>query len=52
MKLSRRHHVAVICSDYPRSLEFYTKTLKAALEKRGLAARVLMPGDGETLDFP
>ena len=26
MKLSRLHHVAVICSDYPRSLEFYTKT--------------------------
>jgi len=27
MKLSRLHHVAVICSDYPRSLKFYTKTL-------------------------
>ena len=27
MKLTRIHHVAVICSDYPRSLEFYTKTL-------------------------
>lgn len=27
MKLSRIHHVAVICSDYSRSLAFYTKTL-------------------------
>ena len=27
MKLSHLHHVAVMCSDYPRSLEFYTKTL-------------------------
>ena len=27
MKLTRIHHVAVICSDYPRSLAFYTKTL-------------------------
>ena len=27
MKLSRIHHVAVICSDYERSLAFYTKTL-------------------------
>lgn len=27
MKLSRVHHVAVICSDYIRSLDFYTNTL-------------------------
>ncbi len=27
MKLSRVHHVAVICSDYSRSLGFYTKIL-------------------------
>ena len=27
MKLSRLHRVAVICSDYPRSLAFYTKML-------------------------
>ena len=27
MKLSRVHYVAVICSDYSRSLAFYTKTL-------------------------
>ena len=27
------------------------KTLKAALEERGLASRVLMPDDGETLNF-
>ena len=27
MKLSKVHHVAIICSDYQRSLDFYTKTL-------------------------
>ena len=27
------------------------KTLKAALERRGLASRVLMPDDGEMLNF-
>ena len=27
------------------------KTLKAALERRGLASRVLMPDDGETYAF-
>lgn len=27
MNLSRIHHVAVICSNYARSLEFYTKIL-------------------------
>ena len=27
MKLSKVHHIAIICSDYPRSLDFYTKTL-------------------------
>ena len=27
MKLSKVHHIAIICSNYPRSLDFYTKTL-------------------------
>ena len=27
MKLSKVHHIAIICSDYQRSLDFYTKTL-------------------------
>ena len=27
MNLSRVHHIAIICSDYRRSLDFYTKTL-------------------------
>ena len=27
MKLSKVHHIAIICSDYRRSLDFYTKTL-------------------------
>jgi glyoxylase I family protein len=27
MKLNRIHHVAIICSDYERSKEFYTKIL-------------------------
>jgi glyoxylase I family protein len=27
MHLSRIHHVAVICSDYPRSKQFYTEVL-------------------------
>ena len=28
MKLSKVHHIAIICSDYQRSLDFYTKTLR------------------------
>ncbi|HEY9808834.1 MAG TPA: VOC family protein [Halomicronema sp.] len=27
MKINRIHHVAIICSDYEKSKEFYTKTL-------------------------
>lgn len=27
MKLNRIHHVAVICSDYERSKQFYTQVL-------------------------
>ena len=27
MNLSKVHHIAIICSDYRRSLDFYTKTL-------------------------
>ena len=27
MKLSKVHHIAIICSEYQRSLDFYTKTL-------------------------
>lgn len=27
MRLSRLHHVAIICSDYPRSKRFYTEVL-------------------------
>lgn len=27
LKLKRVHHIAIICSDYQRSLEFYTKVL-------------------------
>lgn len=27
MKLNKVHHIAIICSDYARSLEFYTKVL-------------------------
>ena len=27
MKLSKVHHVAIICSDYAKSLRFYTETL-------------------------
>ena len=27
MKLNKVHHIAVICTDYQRSLEFYTKVL-------------------------
>lgn len=27
MKLNRVHHIAVICSDYQRSLDFYTRVL-------------------------
>lgn len=27
MKLNKVHHIAIICSDYRRSLEFYTKVL-------------------------
>ena len=28
LKLKRIHHVAIICSDYPRSKHFYTKILE------------------------
>lgn len=31
MKLSRIHHVAIICSDYPRSKRFYTEVLGLAV---------------------
>lgn len=27
MKLNKVHHIAIICSDYERSLQFYTQTL-------------------------
>ena len=27
MKLNKVHHIAIICSDYARSLDFYTKVL-------------------------
>ena len=27
MKLNKVHHIAIICTDYQRSLEFYTKVL-------------------------
>jgi glyoxylase I family protein len=27
MKINKVHHVAVLCSDYPRSLQFYTQVL-------------------------
>jgi glyoxylase I family protein len=31
MNILRTHHVAVICSDYPRSKDFYTRTLGLAV---------------------
>jgi glyoxylase I family protein len=31
MHLSRLHHIAVICSDYPRSKKFYTEVLGLAV---------------------
>ena len=27
LKLNQVHHIAIICSDYARSLQFYTKVL-------------------------
>ena len=27
MKINKVHHIAVLCSNYPKSLEFYTKVL-------------------------
>ena len=33
MKIARLHHIAIICSDYERSKEFYTKVLGLRIER-------------------
>lgn len=54
MKLSRFHHVAVICSDYPRSKRFYTETLGLRVvretyreARRSHKLDLAIPGGGE-----
>ena len=33
MKIARLHHIAIICSDYEKSKEFYTKVLGLKIER-------------------
>lgn len=61
MTVSHLHHVAVICSDYPRSKRFYTRVLGLAIvaethraARRSYKLDLAIPGGGqiELFSFP